>query len=108
MRIGQDRLARGLFDEVALHIGVAVANLVCAYDPGLVVLQGGMFAAVLDRIQAVIANAVPWETRIAVSDIGADAVLLGTVAAARAQAYERISRLLDESSNAAELAVVHS
>lgn len=87
---------RELYEEVVQHLGMAVANLICAFDPGLVVLQGGVFRAVAERIKEVVAGAVPWETRIAVSEIAEDAVLLGAVAAARGQAYDRIARLLDE------------
>jgi hypothetical protein len=61
----------------------------------LVVLQGGLFACVGDELQSIIANAIPWETRIVFSEIGGEAVLLGTLVAARTQAYERISRLFD-------------
>ena len=41
---------RAVFDDVVLHIGLAVANLICAYDPGLIVLQGRMFTEILDDI----------------------------------------------------------
>ncbi|MEP7365223.1 MAG: ROK family protein, partial [Acidobacteriota bacterium] len=91
---------REFFDEIMQHLGIAVANLICAFDPGLVILQGGIFRAGDDRVREVIASAVPWDTRVVVSDIANDAVLLGAVAAARAQAYERIARLLDESNTA--------
>jgi glucokinase len=92
--------ARDLYEEISRHLGIAVANLVCAFDPGLVILQGNIFRIVEDRIRQVISSAVPWETRIVISDIAGEAVLLGVVAAARAQAYERIARMLDESTPA--------
>jgi hypothetical protein len=72
-----------LFEKLVLHLGIAIANLICAYDPALAVLQGELLGLVADDVRAVVANAVPWETRIEVSDIGGDAVLLGTVVAAR-------------------------
>jgi hypothetical protein len=52
-------------------------------------------------LQSIIANAIPWETRIVFSEIGGEAVLLGTLVAARTQAYERISRLFDGTGRAA-------
>jgi predicted NBD/HSP70 family sugar kinase len=87
--------ARKVFDKVVYHLGIAIANMICAYDPALVVLQGGLLACVKEELQSIIANAIPWETRIVFSEIGGEAVLLGTLVAARTQAYERISRLFD-------------
>jgi predicted NBD/HSP70 family sugar kinase len=84
--------ARRIFDKVVLHIGVAIANLICAYDPSVVVLQGAMLAVIADELKQVVANAVPWDTRIELSEISDEAVLLGTLAAARSLAYERIAR----------------
>jgi len=92
--------ARKVFDKVVGHLGIAIAHMICAYDPSLVVLQGGLLASVREELQAIIANAIPWETRIVFSEIGGEAVLLGTLVAARTQAYERISRLFDGASRA--------
>lgn len=89
------RSATNVRDNVVLHIGAAIANLICAYDPALVVLQGDLLAEIVEDVRQVIAKAVPWETKIAVSEIPAKAVLLGTLSAARALAYERISQLFD-------------
>jgi glucokinase len=86
---------RRVFDKVVSHLGIAIANMICAYDPSLVVLQGGLLACVGEELRSIIADAIPWETRIVFSEIGAEAVLLGTLVAARTQAYERISRLFD-------------
>lgn len=91
---------RKVFDRVVDHLGIAISNMICAYDPSLVVLQGGLLACVKDELQSIIANAIPWETRVVVSEIGGEAVLLGTLVAARRQAYERISRLFDGASRA--------
>jgi glucokinase len=95
------RSARQVFDKVVNHLGIAIANMICAYDPSLVVLQGGLLACVGEELQSIIANAIPWETRIVFSEIGGEAVLLGTLVAARTQAYERISRLFDGTGRAA-------
>jgi predicted NBD/HSP70 family sugar kinase len=88
--------AKQLFQDVILHIGVAIANMICAYDPSLVVLQGELLASILGEVEAVVTKAVPWETRIALSEIGDEAVLLGAMVAARAHAYERIVRMFNE------------
>jgi glucokinase len=93
--------ARKIFDKVVYHLGIAIANMMCAYDPSLVVLQGGLLACVEEELRSIIDNAIPWETRIVFSQIGGEAVLLGTLVAARTQAYERISRLFDGAGRAA-------
>jgi glucokinase len=93
--------ARRVFDHVVQHLGIAIANMMCAYDPSLVVLQGGLFACLEGELRSIIANAIPWETRIVFSEIGSEAVLLGTLVAARTQAYDRISRLFDGTGKAA-------
>jgi predicted NBD/HSP70 family sugar kinase len=88
---GAGRLRR----RIVRHLGISIANLVCAYDPAVVVLQGDLFGPVLADLRAEVARVVPWETRITLSEISGEAVLLGTVVAARSQAYERIARLFD-------------
>jgi N-acetylglucosamine repressor len=88
--------SRRLYDRVVLHLGIAVANLICAYDPAVVVLQGELLAAIVDDLRMVVNSAVPWQTSVTVSEISGDAVLLGAIAAARAQAYERIARLINQ------------
>ncbi|MBS1872531.1 MAG: ROK family transcriptional regulator [Acidobacteria bacterium] len=87
--------SRKLFDKVVLHVGAAIGNLICVYDPSIVVLQGELLAQVVAEVRDVVARAVPWQTRIEVSKISADAVLLGTLSAARALAYERIAKLFN-------------
>jgi predicted NBD/HSP70 family sugar kinase len=94
--------SRRLYDRVVLHLGIAVANLVCAYDPAVVVLQGELLAAIVDDLRMVVNSAVPWQTSVTVSEISGDAVLLGAVAAARAQAYERIARLINQADRATD------
>lgn len=86
---------RAVFDKVTLHVGIAIANLIVAHDPALVVLQGGLLGALEEEVRAIVKRVVPWETRIEISKIGDEAVLLGTIVAARKLAYERIARLFD-------------
>jgi len=85
-----------LHTEIVLHLGIAIANLVCSYDPALVVLQGDLLAAVVDEVRSVVNKAIPWGANIVVSEIAGEAVLLGTVVSARAHAYERIALLFNE------------
>jgi glucokinase len=89
---GQERL----YQEIVTHLGIAVSNLTCAYDPSLVVLQGELFSAIADEVRATVRRTIPWGADIAVSQIADEAVLLGTVVSARSHAYERIARLFVE------------
>lgn len=100
------KLNQELFEKVVLHIGIAIANLICAYDPTVVVLQGRMLAAIENELKEVVAKAVPWDTRIAVSEIADDAVLLGTLSAARQLAYDRIAKLFNVREQAPEPVMV--
>jgi predicted NBD/HSP70 family sugar kinase len=88
--------ARRILDDVVLHLGVAIANLISAYDPSLVVLQGDLFRPILADVTQIVTKAVPWQTRVCLSSISAEAVLLGTTVAARSHVYERIGRTLSE------------
>jgi predicted NBD/HSP70 family sugar kinase len=86
---------RKIFDRVALHLGVAIANMIITHDPSLVVLQGSLLAALEKELRAIVTQVVPWETRIEISAISEEAVLLGTIVAARKQAYQRIASLFE-------------
>ncbi len=90
-----------VFERVALHLGVAIANLIVVHDPALVVLQSGLLGALEEELRAIVNRVVPWETRIEISEISDEAVLLGTIVAARKQAYERIARLFGAGARAA-------
>jgi predicted NBD/HSP70 family sugar kinase len=93
--VAPDRVSQAGHERVVLHLAVAIANMICAYDPSIVVLQGEMLAAVADRLRPLVMRAIPWEVRLEVSQISGDAVLLGTLAAARGLAYEHIARQFD-------------
>jgi glucokinase len=91
---------RKLFENTALHLGLAVSSVICAFDPAMIVLEGEVFRPMLAEIKEIVSSSVPWETKICMSDIGDDAVLLGTVEAARSHACERIARALNGSERA--------
>jgi predicted NBD/HSP70 family sugar kinase len=90
-----------VFERVTRHLGVAIANLIVVNDPALVVLQSGLLGALEKELRAIVNRIVPWETRIEISEISEEAVLLGTIVAARKQAYGRIARLFDAGARAA-------
>lgn len=85
-----------LYDQFARYMAAAVANLACAYDPSMVVLQGPLFRPILEEVNRIVMRLVPWRPRVCLSGIHDDAVLLGTLVAARTGAYERISHKLND------------
>lgn len=91
---------RALFDRIALHLGIAIANLIVVNDPALVVLQGGLLSALEEELRAIVSRVVPWEMRLEISKISDEAVLLGAIGAARLRAYESIARLFEAGSHA--------
>ncbi len=86
-----DRILR----EVTTRIALAVAHLSAAYDPSLVVLQGALLELLFEEIRQTVARVIPWQQNIALSTLGEEAVLQGTVVAARQHVYELIARTLD-------------
>jgi len=90
-----DPLAQRILDEAIVHWGMAVANLVSAFNPEKFILGGGVFgpaARFLDRIRA---EAQKWSQPIAfsrvtleISALGGDAGLIGAGSLALAAARE--------------------
>ena len=89
--------AAATVERIATHLALGVGAIAATYDPSLIVLQGRLFEPLLEHIRTVVNRMLPWGARISLSSLGEDAVLLGTIAAARAQAFERIVRALDRS-----------
>ncbi len=84
---GQDAVAAGLIEEVAIYVGVAVGNLVQVFDPDLIILGGGVAGSgrvFLDRVEQearLIASATSGRPlRLALSSLGADAGVVGAAA----------------------------
>jgi len=87
---------RRLCDQFARCMGAAVANLACAYDPSMIVLQGPLFEPILDEVNRVVTRVLPWHPQVCLSKIHEDAVVMGTLVAARARAYEYIANKLND------------
>ena len=95
-----DARACELLDRVAHHLGAAAALVAAAYDPSLIVLQGRFWRSLFPRVTEIVHRVIPWKVEVALSTAGDEAVLLGTVIAARVHAYERIARGLNEKASA--------
>lgn len=91
----KDALVREILTEAAEYLGVTVGNLVTLLGPEVVVLGGGVFAALGEELLPIVKehakrHAFPQrsikDTKIELATLGDDAVALGAVAYARTRA----------------------
>ena len=90
----KDTAARKLAAELSGLASVAVANQALAYDPDVVLLSGGLFAAFTDDIRKFLARTVPWSTDVQMASFGEEGVQAGAVDMALLAAYDGMSRSL--------------
>jgi predicted NBD/HSP70 family sugar kinase len=83
-----------IIEDVAEHLGAAVANIASVLDPEAIILMGDVFPPLLSRIQAKAARILPWPVDVRLSKLGDDAPLQGAVAAGVSKAYQQISWML--------------
>jgi predicted NBD/HSP70 family sugar kinase len=81
-------------EEIALHLGTAMANIAAVYDPQAIILLGKAFLPVLDQIRRITMQIVPWPVDIRLSQLGEDAALQGALAAGLSHAYGQITHQL--------------
>ena len=81
-----DRLSRRIVDETGLYLGAAVANIVNALNPEMIVISGGMAKAgkpFLDKIKETVKERALKESRrglkIVLGKLGEDAGIIGAV-----------------------------
>ncbi|HHU09944.1 MAG TPA: ROK family glucokinase [Intrasporangiaceae bacterium] len=87
-----DRMAIELLAEIGTWLGVGMANLAAAFDPGIFIVGGGVSAAgdlLLDPARVAFAKQLTGrghrpEARIVVAELGNDAGLIGAADLARA------------------------
>jgi predicted NBD/HSP70 family sugar kinase len=84
--------ARRIVDNVARHIGVAIASVCAVIDPELVVLGGGIGsnASLLAPVRATAAALFPLTVRIETSMLGEKAALHGAIAIALREARRQL------------------
>jgi predicted NBD/HSP70 family sugar kinase len=84
-----DRRARRLVAEAGTLIGIATANLALVLDPSLVVFGGALVArgqSFLDEIRRVVGRIIPEPPALALSKLGREAALWGSLLVATTQA----------------------
>ncbi len=77
-----DRVARGIVERALDVLATGIAGLVCAINPGVVILSGGLAHAgnqVLEPLVARLAETTPFPPQVVLSSLGEDAVALGAV-----------------------------
>ena len=92
----RDAEAQTVVDELAVFLGSAVANIVAVLDPQLVVLGGGLSHAgqlLLEPVLRVVSRIVPNVPNLAISALGDDAQLMGSVCSAREIADARLQAI---------------
>jgi predicted NBD/HSP70 family sugar kinase len=84
--------ARQIVDNVARHVGVAIASVCAVIDPELVVLGGGIGsnALLLAPVRATAAALFPLTARIETSMLGEKAALQGAIAIALREARRQL------------------
>jgi predicted NBD/HSP70 family sugar kinase len=84
--------ARRIVDNVARHVGVAIATVAAVIDPELVVLGGGIGsnALLLAPVRATAAALFPLTVRIETSMLGEKAALQGAIAIALREARRQL------------------
>ncbi len=92
-----DTRAAAVFDELAVYLGTAVANIVAVLDPALVVFGGGLSHAgdlLLQPVRRVVSQIVPNLPALEMSSLGDDAQLMGAVSSAMELAEDRLATWL--------------
>jgi predicted NBD/HSP70 family sugar kinase len=85
---GGDSVAAAVVRDVLDGLGDLVVNVAALLDPEIIVLGGGLArnATVVGSLRERLAGSVPYPARLAVSDLGDDAVAIGAVVLALAVA----------------------
>jgi glucokinase len=81
-----DAVAAAVLERVFDYLGVAVANIICLLDPEMIVIGGGVARAgdaILPAVRTRIAGLSAHQPRLALSELGQDAALLGALALAQ-------------------------
>lgn len=81
-----DRVAREVFEETAYYIGVGICNIIALFDPGIIIISGGIARAgkiLFEPLRRIVAQRVigaPYRNyRIISPKLGDDAGILGAV-----------------------------
>lgn len=88
--------AGAVVEELAVYLGTAVANAVTILDPSLIVFGGGLSHGgdvLLEPVRRVVSRIVPNVPTLAISALGDDAPLLGSVYSAMELAEAKVAAI---------------
>jgi glucokinase len=91
-----DAEALAVVEELGIFLGSAVANIVSVLDPSLVVFGGGLShggSVLLNPVRRVVSRIVPNVPTLAISALGDDAPLLGSVYSAMELAEAKVAAI---------------
>jgi predicted NBD/HSP70 family sugar kinase len=91
-----DPEANDVVGEIAVYLGSAIANIVSVLDPSLVVFGGGLSHAgevLIEPVRRVVSRIVPNVPTLAISSLGDDAQLLGSVYSAMELAEAKVAAI---------------
>ena len=94
-----NRDAQKAIAETATLIGIAAANVAAVVDPSLIVLGGALFSQaepLVQEVRKVVARITSVPIEIAVSQLGKEAPLLGTLLVAATEAHRHLPLRLKE------------
>ncbi|MCA0252556.1 MAG: ROK family transcriptional regulator [Actinobacteria bacterium] len=94
-----DPAATRIADELLARVGRGLANIATVLNPSLILIGGGISTAgnlVLEPIQRLVTQLVPYPPRIELSRLGANGTVLGAVRRAMQIANERLYNFTDE------------
>lgn len=92
-----DGAAAAIVEDLAAHLGTAIANIVAVLDPALVVFGGGVSQAgeqLLEPVRRVVGRIVPNVPRMEVTALGDEAQLYGSLYSASQLADRRLHALM--------------
>jgi len=94
-----NRHAQKAIEETATLLGMAAANVAAVVDPSLIVLGGALFVQaepLVQEVRKVLARIAPAPIEIAVSQLGKEAPLSGTLLVAATEAHRHLPVQLNE------------
>jgi predicted NBD/HSP70 family sugar kinase len=101
-----DRRARAAIEETATLLGIAAANVGAVLDPSLIVLGGSLIAQgepLVAEVRKVVERLARAPMQLAVSTLGKEAPLWGSLLVAITEARDRLRRGLRESRGTAQV-----
>jgi len=106
-----DRVARQVVDEVLDAVVLALIALATTADPTVIIIDGGVGRSLepyLPRLSAALARHTPWTPKLAVSQLGSSATVIGAIATALWLDRQRAAPHLERSPSQPPTVSIHA